>query len=53
MSACLSDLEQDLNPTLFRPTHRSAIVKMGRLRRMQLNRNGEYEALLERGFGPG
>lgn len=45
----LADLEQDLDPTLFRRTHRSAIVNVRRLRALQLNRNGEYEALLENG----
>jgi two-component system, LytTR family, response regulator len=45
----LADLEQDLDPTLFRRSHRSAIVNVRRLRALQLNRNGEYEALLENG----
>ena len=45
----LADLEQDLDPTLFRRTHRSAIVNVRRLRALQLNSNGEYEALLENG----
>jgi len=45
----LADLEQDLDPALFRRTHRSAIVNIRRLRALQLNRNGEYEALLENG----
>jgi two-component system LytT family response regulator len=45
----LADLEQDLDPSLFRRTHRSAIVNVRRLRALQLSRNGEYEALLENG----
>ena len=45
----LADLEQDLDPSLFRRTHRSAIVNVRRLRALQLNRNGEFEALLENG----
>ena len=45
----LADLEQDLDPALFRRTHRSAIVNVRRLRALQINRNGDYEALLENG----
>ena len=45
----LADLEQDLDPALFRRTHRSALVNIRRLRALQFNRNGEYEALLESG----
>jgi two-component system, LytTR family, response regulator len=45
----LADLEQDLDPALFRRTHRSAIVNIRRLRALQLSRSGEYEALLENG----
>jgi two-component system LytT family response regulator len=45
----LADLEQDLDPAVFRRTHRSAIVNVRRLRALQLNRNGECEAVLENG----
>jgi two-component system LytT family response regulator len=45
----LADLEQELDPALFRRTHRSAIVNVRRVRALQLNQNGEYEALLENG----
>jgi len=45
----LADLEQDLDPTAFRRTHRSAIVNVRRLRALQLNSDGEYEAVLENG----
>jgi two-component system LytT family response regulator len=45
----LADLEQDLDPELFRRTHRSAIVNVRRMRALHLNRNGEYEALLQNG----
>ena len=45
----LADLEQDLDRAAFCRTHRSAIVNVRRVRAVQLNRNGEYEALLENG----
>jgi two-component system LytT family response regulator len=45
----LADLEQDLDPAVFRRSHRSAIVNVRRLRALQLNRNGECEAVLENG----
>jgi two-component system LytT family response regulator len=45
----LADLEQDLDPAVFRRTHRSAIVNVQRLRALQLNPNGECEAVLENG----
>ena len=43
----LNELEQELDPATFCRTHRSAIVRLERVRRLELNRNGEYEAVLE------
>lgn len=45
----MSELEQDLDPSVFCRIHRSAIVNLARVRALQLNRNGEYEVLLENG----
>jgi len=42
-------LEQELDPTIFCRTHRSTIVRLGRIRRLEVNRTGEYEAVLEGG----
>jgi two-component system LytT family response regulator len=47
----LSELEQDLDPNLFRRIHRSTIVNLARVRALQSNRNGEYEVLLDSGRG--
>ncbi len=45
----LSELEQELDPSLFRRIHRSTIVNLTRVRALQSNRHGEYEVLLESG----
>lgn len=45
----MSELEQDLDPNAFCRIHRSAIVNLARVRGLQLNRSGEYEALLNDG----
>ena len=45
----MSELEQDLDPNVFCRIHRSAIVNLTRVRGLQLNRSGEYEALLRDG----
>jgi len=45
----LNELEQELDPAIFCRTHRSTIVRLGRVRGLELNRNGEYEAVLEGG----
>ena len=45
----MSELEQDLDPNVFCRIHRSAIVNLTRVRGLQLNRSGEYEALLKDG----
>ncbi len=42
----MAELEQDLDPNVFCRLHRSAIVNLARVRGLQLNRSGEYEALL-------
>jgi len=46
----ISDLEQELDPDVFCRIHRSAIVNLTRVRGLQLNRSGEYEALLNGGI---
>jgi two-component system, LytTR family, response regulator len=45
----MSELEQDLDPGVFCRIHRSAIVNLARVRALQLNRDGEYEVLLDNG----
>ena len=45
----MSELEKDLDPNAFCRIHRSAIVNLARVRALQLNRSGEYEALLNDG----
>jgi two-component system LytT family response regulator len=45
----MSELEKDLDPNTFCRIHRSAIVNLTRVRGLQMNRNGEYEALLNDG----
>lgn len=45
----LSELEQELDPNLFRRIHRSAIVNLARVSALHSNRNGEYEVLLNNG----
>jgi two-component system, LytTR family, response regulator len=45
----MSELEQDLDPAAFRRIHRSAIVNLARVRAIELNRNGEYDVLLDNG----
>jgi len=45
----MSELEQDLDPNVFCRIHRSAIVNLARVLGLQLNRSGEYEALLNGG----
>jgi two-component system, LytTR family, response regulator len=43
----LNDLAQELDPSLFCRAHRSAIVRLARVRSLALNRNGEYEVVLD------
>lgn len=45
----MSELEQDLDPGVFCRIHRSAIVNLARVRALQLNRDGEYEVVLDNG----
>jgi two-component system LytT family response regulator len=46
----ISELEQDLDPNMFCRIHRSVIVNRARVRALQLNRSGGYEALLTAGI---
>jgi two-component system LytT family response regulator len=45
----LSDLEEDLDPTVFCRVHRSSIVNLERVRGLKLRQDGEYEVLLDNG----
>jgi two-component system, LytTR family, response regulator len=45
----MSELEKDLDPSVFCRIHRSAIVNLARVRALQPNRDGDYEALLYNG----
>ena len=46
----MAELEQELTESLFCRIHRSAIVNLDRVRGLELNQDGEYEVLLERGI---
>ena len=43
----ISELEQDLDPSIFCRIHRSTIVNLDRVRGLTLNEDGEYEVRLE------
>jgi two-component system LytT family response regulator len=45
----LSDLEEDLDPSVFCRVHRSSIVKLDRVRSLKLREDGEYELVLDNG----
>jgi two-component system LytT family response regulator len=45
----MADLEQELDPTVFCRIHRSTIVNLARVQRMEINADGEYDVLLDRG----
>ena len=45
----LSDLEEDLDPSVFCRVHRSSIVKLDRVRSLKLREDGEYELVLDSG----
>jgi two-component system, LytTR family, response regulator len=45
----MAELEQELDPNLFCRIHRSAIVKLDRVRGLKLGEDGEYDVLLENG----
>jgi len=45
----LSELDQELNSAVFCRIHRSTIVKLDRIRGLELNENGEYDVWLDDG----
>lgn len=45
----LAELEQELNENMFCRIHRSTIVNLDRVRGMEVNEEGEYEVMLDRG----
>jgi two-component system, LytTR family, response regulator len=45
----MAELERELDQTLFCRIHRSTIVKLDRVRGLELNENGEYDVLLDDG----
>jgi two-component system LytT family response regulator len=45
----MSELEQELDPTIFCRIHRSTIVNLDRVRGLKLSEDGEYEVLLDDG----
>ncbi len=45
----LAELEQELSPLVFCRIHRSTIVNLEQVRRLELNADADYEVLLENG----
>lgn len=45
----MADLEQELDPTAFCRIHRSTIVNLARVQRMEIGVDGEYSVLLDSG----
>jgi two-component system LytT family response regulator len=45
----LSELEQELDPTMFCRVHRSSIVNLARVQGLKLNEDGEHDVLLDNG----
>jgi len=45
----MAELDQELDPNIFCRVHRSTIVNLDRIRRLELNDDGEYQILLENG----
>jgi two-component system LytT family response regulator len=45
----MSELDQELDQTIFCRIHRSTIVKLDRVRGLKLNESGEYDVLLDNG----
>jgi two-component system LytT family response regulator len=45
----MSELDEELDQTIFCRIHRSTIVKLDRVRGLKLNQNGEYDVLLDGG----
>ena len=46
----LSNLDQELDPTIFCRIHRSTIVNLDRVRGLKLNTDGDYDVLLDHGM---
>jgi two-component system LytT family response regulator len=46
----LSNLDQELDPTIFCRIHRSTIVNLDRVRGLKLNADGDYDVLLDHGM---
>ena len=46
----MSELDQELDQSLFCRIHRSTIVKLDRVRGLKLNENGEYDVVLDNGI---
>jgi two-component system LytT family response regulator len=49
MRRSMAELEQELDRDAFCRIHRSAIVKLEKVRRLELNESGEYDVLLSNG----
>ena len=47
----MSELEQELDESVFCRIHRSTIVNLGRVRGLKVSEDGEYEVLLNTGAG--
>jgi two-component system, LytTR family, response regulator len=45
----MSELERDLDPSMFCRIHRSSIVNLNRIRSLEVNKDGEYEVVLDSG----
>jgi len=45
----MSDLERELDQTVFCRIHRSSIVNLNRIRGLEINEDGEYEVVLDTG----
>ncbi len=45
----MADLEKELDPKIFCRIHRSTIVNLARVERMEMNADGEYGVLLDNG----
>jgi two-component system LytT family response regulator len=45
----MAELEQELDQNAFCRIHRSAIVKLAKVRRLEINESGEYDVLLDNG----
>ena len=45
----MTELEQELDQNAFCRIHRSAIVKLAKVQRLELNESGEYDVLLDNG----